>query len=69
MNTVTSGFSSEANKTTDMPTTSYHEVTVGKTLYRVTSFYEGKSDLRSILEELTVSRLARDSVAIPTALC
>lgn len=36
--------------------TAYHEITIGKTLYRVTSVYKGEIDLRRALEDLTVRK-------------
>ena len=38
------------------PVTTYHEVMVGKTLFRVTSVYRGQIELREALENLTVSK-------------
>ncbi len=45
------------------PLTSYHEVTLGKTLYRVTSVYKGDIELKRALEDLTISRALRDAPA------
>jgi hypothetical protein len=39
-----------------MPTTSYKEVRIGKTLYRVTSVFSGEKDLGKTLEELAIRR-------------
>ena len=47
------------------PTSSYKEVRIGKTIYRVTSFFSGEKDLGKTLEQLAVRR-AR-SEAIPAA--
>ena len=35
----------------------YHEVKIGKTLYRVTSVYLGKIDLQKTLEDYTVQKV------------
>ncbi len=35
-------------------TTSYKEVQIGKTLYRVTSIFTGEKDLKQTLEQLAV---------------
>jgi len=43
--------------------TSYREVTVGKTLYRVTSVYKGEITLKDALEDLAVRRALRDALA------
>lgn len=34
------------------PTSSYKEVRIGKTIYRVTSFFSGEKDLGKTLEQL-----------------
>ena len=34
------------------PTTSYKEVKIGKTIYRVTSFFSGEKELGKTLEQL-----------------
>lgn len=47
------------------PTSSYKEVRIGKTIYRVTSFFSGEKDLGKTLEQLAV-RCAM-SEAIPAA--
>ena len=49
------------------PLTSYHEITIGKTLYRVTSVYKGEIELKKALEELTISRALRDVRAVSGA--
>lgn len=41
--------------------TTYHEVMVGNTLFRVTSVYRGQVELRDALENLTVSKALRHS--------
>lgn len=38
------------------PATSYREVRIGKTIYRVTSFFSGEKDLGKTLEQLAVRR-------------
>lgn len=47
------------------PTSSYKEVRIGKTIYRVTSFFSGEKDLEKTLEQLAVRRAM--SEAIPAA--
>ena len=47
------------------PTNSYKEVRIGKTIYRVTSFFSGEKDLGKTLEQLAVRRAM--SEAIPAA--
>ena len=47
------------------PTSSYKEVRIGKTIYRVTSFFSGEKDLGKTLEQLAVRRAL--SEAIPAA--
>ena len=42
------------NQTTQ--TTSYKEVRIGKTIYRVTSFFSGEKDLGRTLGQLAVRR-------------
>jgi len=39
--------------------TTYHEKKIGKTLFRVTSVYTGKIDLKKALEDLIVRRILR----------
>lgn len=38
------------------PTTSYKEVKIGNTIYRVTSIFTGEKDLGKTLEQLAVRR-------------
>jgi len=45
------------------PLTSYHEVTIGRTLYRVTSVYKGEIELKKALEDLTVNKALRSAQA------
>ena len=47
------------------PTSSYKEVRIGTTIYRVTSFFSGEKDLGKTLEQLAVRRAM--SEAIPAA--
>ncbi len=44
------------NKQTTVPQTSYREVRIGNTLYRVTSVFSGEKDLGKTLEELAIRR-------------
>ena len=48
--------------------TSYKEVTIGKTLYRVTSVFSGEKDLGHTLEQLAVRR-AMSELSPPSAPC
>ena len=41
------------------PITTYHEKKIGKTLYRVTSVYLGKFELKDALEDLIVKKILR----------
>lgn len=41
------------------PATSYKEVRIGNTIYRVTSFFSGEKDLGKTLEQLAVRRRCR----------
>lgn len=45
------------------PSTSYKEVTIGKTLYRVTSIFSGEKDLGNALEQLVVRRAMTELVS------
>ena len=38
------------------PTTSYKEIRIGNTLYRVTSVFSGEKDLGKTLEQLAIRR-------------
>lgn len=46
------------------PITSYKEVKIGKTIYRVTSFFSGEKELGKTLEQLAVRR-AMSEVSTP----
>ena len=48
------------------PITSYKEVKIGKTIYRVTSFFSGEKELGKTLEQLAVRR-AMSEVSTPAA--
>ena len=37
-------------------TTSYREIQIGNTLYRVTSFFSGEKDLGKTLEQIVIHR-------------
>ena len=50
-------------KKTAEPVTTYHEKTIGKTLYRVTSVYKGEIELAKALEDLTVRKILRQENA------
>ena len=45
--------------------TSYKEVQIGKTLYRVTSVFTGEKDLGQTLEQLAVRRAMADLIPCP----
>ena len=40
-----------------VPTTSYKEVCIGKTIYRVTSFFSGEKELGKTLEQMAIRRV------------
>lgn len=44
------------------PTSSYKEVRIGKTIYRVTSFFSGEKDLGKTLEQLAVRRAMSEAI-------
>ena len=46
-------------------TTSYKEVRIGNTIYRVTSIFTGEKDLGKTLEELAVRRAMNDLASAP----
>lgn len=46
--------------------TSYKEVRIGNTLYRVTSFFSGEKDLGKTLEQLAVRRAMSEGAAPST---
>lgn len=48
------------------PITSYKEVKIGKTIYRVTSFFSGEKELGKTLEQLAVRR-AMSEVSTPAS--
>lgn len=48
------------------PTTSYKEAKIGKTIYRVTSFFLGEKELGKTLEQLAVRR-AMSEVSTPAS--
>ena len=50
------------------PSTSYKEVRIGNTIYRVTSFFSGEKDLGKTLEHLAVRR-AMTEFSPPSAAC
>ncbi len=45
------------------PTTSYKEVRIGNTLYRVTSVFTGEKDLGKTLEQLVLRRAMAELAA------
>ena len=48
------------------PVTSYKEIRIGRTIYRVTSFFSGEKDLGQTLEQLAV-RQAMAEISAPSA--
>ncbi len=47
------------------PTTSYKEIKIGNTLYRVTSVFTGEKDLGKTLEQLAVRRAMSERTSCP----
>ena len=45
------------------PVTSYKEIQIGNTLYRVTSVFSGEKDLGKTLEELAIRRAMAEITA------
>ena len=52
-------------KNTNKTTTSYKEVRIGNTIYRVTSVFTGEKDLGKTLEELAVRRAMNELASAP----
>jgi len=46
------------------PVTTYHEQTVDKILFRVTSIYKGEFELSKALEDLAVQRILKNQSAV-----
>jgi hypothetical protein len=46
------------------PVATYHEKTIGKTHYRVTSVYLGKFELARAIEDMTVRKILREDSTI-----
>ena len=57
----------EKQAATNTPTTSYKEVRIGNTIYRVTIFFSGEKDLGQTLEQLAVRRAMTETA--PPAAC
>ena len=57
----------EKQAAANTPTTSYKEVRIGHTIYRVTSFFSGEKDLGQTLEQLAVQRAMTETA--PPAVC
>ena len=49
------------------PTTSYKEVKIGKTIYRVTSFFSGEKELGKTFPEQLAVRRAMSEVSTPAS--
>lgn len=47
----------EQKKMSPAPSTSYREMKIGDTTFRITSVYLGQKDLKTALEQLTVKRV------------
>ena len=47
----------KTTNTTSKAVTTYREKQIGKTLFRVTSIYKGKIELKKALEDLTVRKI------------
>ena len=47
------------------PATSYKEVRIGNTIYRVTSVFTGEKDLGKTLEQLAIRRAMDELAAVP----
>ena len=47
------------------PVTSYKEIRIGHTVYRVTSFFSGEKDLGQTLEQIAVRRAMAEISASP----
>ncbi|MBM6723625.1 hypothetical protein [Pseudoflavonifractor phocaeensis] len=47
------------------PVTSYKEIRIGHTIYRVTSFFSGEKDLGQTLEQIAVRRAMAEISASP----
>ena len=47
----------EVDKKQNELITTYHEVKIGKTLYRVTNIYKGEFEFKKALEDLIVSKI------------
>ena len=47
------------------PATSYKEVRIGNTIYRVTSVFTGEKDLGKTLEQLAIRRAMDELAAAP----
>jgi len=54
------GLRMEQSMTPQSAPTSYHEVTVGRNLYRVTSVFLGEKDLGKTLEQLVIRKAMTD---------
>ncbi|MCL2072047.1 MAG: hypothetical protein FWH07_07435 [Oscillospiraceae bacterium] len=39
----------------------FHELTLGKTTYRITSVFTGETELKTVLENIIVKRILRES--------
>ncbi|GHU80905.1 hypothetical protein FACS1894191_7140 [Clostridia bacterium] len=47
----------EQKQSAPAPATSYREMKIGDTTFRITSVYLGQKDLKTTLEQLTVKRV------------
>ena len=49
-------------------TSTYKEVRIGNTIFRVTSVFTGEKDLKETLEQLAVRRVMAETTAQPSTL-
>lgn len=56
----------EKQTTVKEPVSSYKEIRIGQTTYRVTSFFSGEKDLGQTLEQIAVRR-AMAEISAPSA--
>jgi len=54
---------SNTPKAVTEPPSSYNEITIGKTTFRVKSVFLGEKDLKSTLEQLVVKRVVNEIAA------
>lgn len=57
----------DKQSTSKISTTSYKEIKIGHTVFRVTSVFSGEKDLRETLEQLAVRRALTEAAPMPPA--